>query len=312
MTEHRAGTEREPLSERRAAHERLATGALAGWARACATHPWRVVFSWIGIVALLIVLVGTVGGELRDEFEIPGSDTQKATDLIEAEFASEQGGVLNIVFAAPAGERLDTAERESAIEEAVAKLETSEFAPTNERTGIDSIGDPFSEETFSDDGRIAYTEAQFDQTIEEEDREAVVAVQEAVRETVEPAGVTVEYNGSAEFPPIEQGTEEALGLLAAIIVLIFVFRTFVAMIIPIMLAIVALATAFLLLFILAGLTDINTITPILVSMIGLGVGIDYSLFIVTRFRQLLHEGSRRGMPRPRPARRPVAPCSSPG
>ena len=60
--------------------------------------------------------------------------------------------------------------------------------------------------------------------------------------------------------------------------------------IPIMLAIVALATAFLLLFILAGLTDINTVTPILVSMIGLGVGIDYSLFIVTRFRQLLHDG----------------------
>ena len=74
------------------------------------------------------------------------------------------------------------------------------------------------------------------------------------------------------------------------IVLLIVFRTFVAMFVPIMLAIVALATAFLLLFILAGLTDINTVTPILVSMIGLGVGIDYSLFIVTRFRQFLHEG----------------------
>ena len=72
--------------------------------------------------------------------------------------------------------------------------------------------------------------------------------------------------------------------------LLFVFRTFVAMLIPIALAIVALMTAFLLLFILAGQTDINTVTPILVSMIGLGVGIDYSLFIVTRFRQLLHDG----------------------
>ncbi len=72
--------------------------------------------------------------------------------------------------------------------------------------------------------------------------------------------------------------------------LLIVFRTFVAAVVPIMLAIVALATAFLLLFILAGLTDINTVTPILVSMIGLGVGIDYSLFIVTRFRQFLHEG----------------------
>ena len=100
----------------------------------------------------------------------------------------------------------------------------------------------------------------------------------------------VEFNGDAEFPPIEQGTSELLGLLAALIVLLIVFRTFVAAFIPIVLAIAALLTAFLLLFILAGLTDINTITPILVSMIGLGVGIDYSLFIVTRFRQLLHEG----------------------
>jgi len=95
---------------------------------------------------------------------------------------------------------------------------------------------------------------------------------------------------STSIPAVEQGTSELLGLLAAIIVLLFVFRTFAAMMIPIALALVALATAFLLLFILAGFTDINTITPILVSMIGLGVGIDYSLFIVTRFRQLLHDG----------------------
>jgi putative drug exporter of the RND superfamily len=275
---------------RRAAHERLSTGALARWTRACATHPWRVVFGWVAIVVLLVVSVGTFGGDLRDEFEIPGSDTQKATDLIESEFASEQGGVLNVVFAAPKGERLDTPERRAAIREAIARLESPEFEPTDDRAGLVSVGDPLSKATFSDDRRIAYAEAQFDQTIEDEDRDAVVAVQDAVRETVEPAGVTVEYNGEAEFPPIEQGTSELLGLLAAIVVLIVVFRTFVAMIIPIALAITAVATAFLLLFILAGLTDINTITPILVSMIGLGVGIDYSLFIVTRFRQLLHDG----------------------
>ena len=142
----------------------------------------------------------------------------------------------------------------------------------------------------SDDGRIAYAEAQFDRVIYEEDREQVVAVQDAVREAVEPAGVEVEFNGDAEFPPIEQGTQELLGLLAALIVLLVVFRTFVAAAIPIALALVAVASAFLLLFLLAGLTDINTITPLLVSMIGLGVGIDYSLFIVTRFRQLLHDG----------------------
>ncbi len=118
----------------------------------------------------------------------------------------------------------------------------------------------------------------------------MLAVQEAVREGVAAEGVVVEFNGDAEFPPIEQGTQELLGLLAALIVLLVVFRTLVATAIPLALAIVALMTAFLLLFILAGLTDINTITPLLVSMIGLGVGIDYSLFIVTRFRQLLHDG----------------------
>jgi putative drug exporter of the RND superfamily len=279
-----------PMDERRAAHERLSTGALSRWTRANAAHPWRVIASWLGILVLLIVLVGTVGGDLRDEFEIPGSDTQKATDLIEAEFAEEQGGVLNLVFAAPEGERLDTPERRAAIQDAIAELKTDEFAPTEDEAGLESVADPFSEDTFADNGRIAYAEAQFDRIIYEEDREAVVAVQDAVREAVAPAGVTAEFNGDAEFPPIEQGTQELLGLLAALVVLLVVFRTIVATAMPIALALSALATAFLLLFILAGLTDINTITPLLVSMIGLGVGIDYSLFIVTRFRQLLHEG----------------------
>jgi RND superfamily putative drug exporter len=277
-------------SERRAAHERLSTGALARWARLCASHPWRVVFSWIGILVLLVVLVGSVGGGLRDEFKIPGSDTQKATDLIESQFASEQGSVLNIVFAAPPGQRLDTPARKAAIEQAIARLKSQEFKPEAGKAGIESVGDPFSKDTYSKDGRIAYAEAQFDQTIETADRNQVVKVEDAVRKDVQAADVEVEYNGEAEFPPIKQGPQEALGLLAALIVLMIVFRTFVATTIPIALALTAVGTAFLLLFILAGFTDINTITPLLVSMIGLGVGIDYSLFIVTRFRQLLHEG----------------------
>ncbi len=288
MSEHTTGA----ADSRLAAHERRSTGALASWMRACASHPWRVIIAWVGIIAGLILLVATVGGSLKDEFEIPGSDTQRATDLIEAEFASEQGGVLNLVFAAPEGERLDTPERKAAIAAAIAELKTSEFKTIgpDERAGVESVGDPFDPNTFSDDGRIAYAEAQFDRVIYDKDREAVVAVQDAVREAVAAAGVTVEYNGDAEFPPIEQGTQELLGLAMALVVLLIVFRTLVATAIPLALAIVALMTAFLLLFILAGLTDINTITPLLVSMIGLGVGIDYSLFIVTRFRQFLHEG----------------------
>ncbi|HEX2426474.1 MAG TPA: MMPL family transporter [Gaiellaceae bacterium] len=286
MTDHSIGTD----TERLAAHERLSTGALSSWMRACASNPWRVVFAWLAIIAGLIVLAVTVGGGLKDKFEIPGSDTQKATDLIESEFTSEQGAVLNLVFAAPEGQRLDTPGRKAAINAAIAKLKTSEFAPTADNVGVESVGNPFSKNTFSDSGRIAYAEAQFSDVIVTADRPQVVAVENAVRETVEPAGVTAEFNGDAESPPIQQGIQELLGFLAAFIVLMIVFRTLVATAIPISLAIVAVGTAFVLLRILSGFTDFNTITPILVSMIGIGVGIDYSLFIVTRFRQYLHEG----------------------
>src|SRR3954454_7801924 len=185
---------REPAGDRRAAHERLSTGAWASWTRACATHPWRVVFGWIGIIGVLIVLVGTIGGSLRDEFEIPGSDTQKATDLIESKFASEQGSVLNVVFAAPQGERLDTPARKPAINKAIAQLKSPEFKPRDGKAGLESVGDPFSKQTFADNGRIAYAEAQFDQTIEDKARDQVVAFEDPVKQTVEPAGVTVEYN----------------------------------------------------------------------------------------------------------------------
>src|SRR6266542_2486265 len=104
-----------PMAERRAAHERLSTGALARWARACATHPWRVIGGWVGIVVVLIALVATVGGSLKEEF------------------ASEQGGVLNLVFAAPAGQRLDTPERKAAIKQAIARLKSPEFKPTKDK-----------------------------------------------------------------------------------------------------------------------------------------------------------------------------------
>src|SRR5688572_4563022 len=128
MSDQTTGTAASP--DRLAAHERLSTGALASWMRACASNPWKVMITWLGIIAALIVLVATVGGSLKDEFEIPGSDTQRATDLIESEFASEQGGVLNLVFAAPEGQTLEDPELRAAVEEAVATVRGDEFKPT--------------------------------------------------------------------------------------------------------------------------------------------------------------------------------------
>ena len=149
--------------------------------------------------------------------------------------------MLNLVFAAPPGERLDTAERKAAVEDAIAELK-SEHKPTEDTAGIESVGDPFDDATFSDDGRIAYAEAQFDRVIYTKDREAVVEVQDAVgRRSRPPAS----RSSSTATPSSRRSSRdmELLGLFAALIVLLIVFRTFVASAIPILLALTALATA---------------------------------------------------------------------
>ena len=270
------------------ASERVPTGTLARWARMCASHPWRVVGAWIAILVVLAGSVGAFGGKLRNEFKIPGSDVQKGQDLIDQKFATRKGATLNMVLAAPAGQRLDTPERKAAI--AKAMVIAKSFAPKDGKGGVVEVDDPFTQGRFSTSGQIAYGQARFDKTGFDISRSKVVDLEKQVRAAVAPVGVQAQFNGDAEQPPIEQGTSESLGLLAAFLVLLVVFGTFTATFIPLALAIVAVGSAFLLLFLGASITDFNTITPVLVSMIGLGVGIDYSLFIVTRFRQLLHEG----------------------
>ena len=298
---------------RRLAHERLSTGALARWARMCASHPWRVIFGSLASIALLFVLVATIGGSLKDVFEIPGSDTQKATDLIESKFSSEQGAVLNLVFAAPKGERLDTPERKAAVERSRCQAQVGGVQAQGGQGGHRERRRPVLRRTRSPTTDASRTPRRSSRRRSRPKiAPEVVAVEDAVATRSKPAGVTAEFNGDAEFPPIQQGIQELLGFLAAFIVLMIVFRTFVATSIPIALALLAVGTAFLLLFILAGLTDINTITPILVSMIGIGVGIDYSLFIVTRFRQHLHEGLSPVDAAARLAPPRAGPCSSRG
>src|SRR5438876_10158032 len=97
--------------ERRLAH----SGGLARLAGACARRPWRVVAGWLGVVVVLIGLNAAFHGKLINDFKIPGSDTQKATDLITAKFGAEKGAALRVVVAAPSGQRVDTAARSSAI-----------------------------------------------------------------------------------------------------------------------------------------------------------------------------------------------------
>ena len=274
-------------------------GGLARWARACASHPWRVVFGWLGATVLLIVLVAGFHGSLANEFSVPGTDFQKATDLIKAKFGAQDGAALRVVMAAPPGESLDTPERKAAVAKMVQIATDGEKSLDENPDNAGSINDPLAPDSgqLSESGRVAFFDAQFDQTGFQLPRNDVVDLEDQLRAAGESAGIQVEFTGEAESPPPETGSSEIIGLIVAFFILMVLFRALVPSLIPLLFAVVAVASAFLLLYLAARLSDFNTITPILVSMIGLGVGIDYTLFIVTRFRQMLHDGLT--PPRPR-------------
>jgi RND superfamily putative drug exporter len=276
-------------NEERIAH----TGGLARFAFACARHPGRVIGGWIAIFVVLIGLNAAFHGKLINDFKIPGSDTQKATDLINAKFGGQKGAALRVVLAAPEGERLDTAERTAAIDKMLVASHGSQRQLAQNPKDVAAITSPLAAKgsrQLSDSGRIAYFDVQYDRTGFELPRSGIVAIENQLRALGEPAGIQVEFTGEAENAPPTQGISDIIGLLAAFVILMVLFRALVPTVIPLLFAIVAVLGAFLLLFLAARLTHFNTITEILVPMIGLGVGIDYTLFIVTRFRQFLHDG----------------------
>ena len=273
--------------ERRLAH----AGGLARLAGACARRPWRVVGGWLAVLVVLIGLNAAFHGKLINDFKIPGSDTQKATDLIDAKFGGQKGAALRVVVAAPPGQRVDTPARKAAIDKMLAAGKTGQHTLNSDPKDSADITSPFKDSNdLSNDGRVAFFDVQFDQTGFELPRSGVVHLEDQLRAIGQPAGLQVEYTGEAESAPPTQGISDIVGLLAAFVILMVLFRALVPTVIPLLFAIAAVATAFLILFLLARLTHFNTIVEILVPMIGLGVGIDYTLFIVTRFRQFLHDG----------------------
>ena len=271
-----------------------------------------------GSSASCVVLVATVGGGLRDEFEIPGSDTQKATDLIEAEFASEQGAVLNIVFAAPAGQRARHARAQGGDRAAIARAEDVRSSSPSDGQGRASRASATrsAKTTFSNDGRIAYAGG----AVRPDDRDKDRAAGRRRRGRRARGGRARgrARSSTTARPSSRRSSRDIAGAAPACSRRSSCCSSSSARSwrrsIPIALALTArrrrrscCSSSS------PGLTDINTITPILVSMIGLGVGIDYSLFIVTRFRQLLHDGLVAARRRGRGRRRPRAGrCSSPG
>ena len=241
---------------------------------ASARRPKRTIGVWALLAALIVVLSGAFGGAFLDDLSAPGSDSAAANELLEQRFPAAAGGTAFAVFAADDG--LDA--HRGDVEAAMARLA--------EVKHVSAVTDPFAAGRISADGRIGYAEIAMDAPSGELGAEPAKALAEAV-EPARGGGLRAEVGGEAVFlntDPAPSGAE-AVGVLVALVVLVVAFGTVVAALVPIALALVAVAAGVSAIGLLAVAMDVSGSGPIIAAMVGLGVGIDYALFIVSRYRE---------------------------
>ena len=245
----------------------------------------RVIVAWI--VALLAVLGAglTVGGQTEESFSIPGSESQDAFSRLEAVFPSFAGASAQVVLVAPEGERLDSLANRAVIEELAESIET--------QPGVENATTPFDEfagEALSDDGRYAFIQVGFEMSSPEVSDEMIDTLLQT-RPLAESAGLTIEYGGAIFQDQVVGLTyHEVLGVIFAGVVLIVTFRSLRPAWMPLASAIVGVGIAVGGIFLAALGVTISSSAPLLAVMLGLAVGIDYSLFILSRHRDQLARG----------------------
>jgi putative drug exporter of the RND superfamily len=257
-------------------------------AEVCFRRRRRVLLIWILGIVVLGAVLGAVGSGYRSDFTLPDVESKRGIDLLDDQFGGQGAGqVGNIVFEVT-GEQsgVDDPEVRRVMEPFLA-----EVAQIEDVQSLSSPYEPGNEDQISsagaDAGRIAYAEfeAPSDATFEE-----TVAIGDDIRAAMPEAdGLRIELGGQA-FAEFEVPSSEALGLGFAIIILIIAFGSVLAMGLPIGVALAGIASGSIITGVLSQVVDMPDFTSTIGIMIGLGVGIDYALFIVTRFRENLHKG----------------------
>ena len=254
---------------------------LADWSY---TRRRYVVAGWILAVILISVLGRAFAGDHSMTFAVPGAESQKAQDLLESSFSARAGDTIEVVFEAADG--VADPEVRAAVEGVLHRMDGVEHV-----SGVVSPYTPEGERQVSPNGQIAFATLLLDVSFEDE------FPRDAGRELIRIAddasgpGIRFELAGFA-IQAAEQGEfgSEGLGLLAAAVILLFSFGSVLAMGLPLLVAIVGLMIASSLILLLNNVLEVPEFAPLVAAMIGIGVGIDYVLFIVTRYRASLQAG----------------------
>jgi putative drug exporter of the RND superfamily len=250
-------------------------------ARFCYRRRWRVLGAWVVLLVGLFALNSTVGGKFLDEFDLPGSESQEAVDLMEEHgFDTRAGATGQIVFKA-----------DDVTDSTVQRDMEALFDEIGEITAPSEVVSPYSPEgahQISRDGTIAYAEVNLADRDSDELYDIGTEAREAVADADVP-GTEVELGGDIAFEQVEFSSE-AIGFIAALIILLIAFGSLLAAGLPLITAIFGIVTGIAIVGLVVNVIGMPSFSNQAVAMIGIGVGIDYALFIVTRYREGLSEG----------------------
>ncbi|WP_031082475.1 MMPL family transporter, partial [Streptomyces sp. NRRL WC-3549] len=248
---------------------------------------WYVALVWVALLGVAGLGAASASTAASSSFSIPGTEAQKAFDLLEERFpgASADGATARVVFKAPEGQKMTDPENKADVQKIVGTLESGSDQ-------IASVTDPYTANAVSEDGSTAYISVSYkvnSMELTDGTRDSL----EHVGEAAQSDGLTVEIGGDALQVMPETGATEVIGVAIAAVVLVITFGSLIAAGLPLLTALIGVGIGVSLITALATVLDLGSTTSILAMMIGLAVGIDYALFIVSRYRAELAEGRER-------------------
>ncbi|MFE3635200.1 MMPL family transporter [Streptomyces sp. NPDC059168] len=245
-----------------------------------------VALVWVALLTLAGVGAASAPPAGNTSFSVPGTEAQKAFDLLEQRYPgmSADGATARVVFKAPDGEKMTDKANKATVRKTVKELQSG--------SEVASVADPYAGHAVSKDGTIAYASVKYKVSGMELEDSARDALKDAGQDARQ-AGLTVEIGGDALTATPETGSSEVIGIAIAAVVLVITFGSLLAAGFPLLTAIIGVGIGVSTITALASALDLGSTTSTLASMIGLAVGIDYALFIVSRYRAELAEGRER-------------------